>query len=88
MLSQTIFGGLGQPSQKLYEISSYKRDAANLIANRILKKLRGYFASMFDFAAFQEEVQALANYNSKFNINEAFEDFKQKQDEKGKFGGT
>lgn len=26
----------------------------------------------------------MANYNSKFNINEAFEDFKQKQEEKSK----
>ena len=37
-----------------YEISSYKKDAANLLANRIIKKFRGYFAVLYDFAAFQE----------------------------------
>jgi hypothetical protein len=49
MLSTSIFG---QERQKVYEISSYKKDAANLIANRIIKKFRGYFAVLYDFAAF------------------------------------
>eukprot|EP00347_Sterkiella_histriomuscorum_P024574 403330642 len=84
--SSSVFGCVGQEKQKVYEISSYKRDAANLMANRIMKKVRGYFVILQDFAAFQEEVQAMANYNSKFNINQAFEDFKQKQDEKSKTG--
>ncbi|CDW85434.1 UNKNOWN [Stylonychia lemnae] len=72
-LSTSIFGGMGQDRQKVYEISSYKRDAALLLANRMHKKLRGYFAILTDFAAFQE-----------FNINEAFEDFKNKQDQKSR----
>lgn len=52
MLSTSIFGGMGTEKQKIYEISSYKRDAANLLANRILKKFRGYFVILQDFAAF------------------------------------
>lgn len=52
MLSTSIFGGLGMEKQKVYEISSYKRDAANLLANRIIKKFRGYFVILQDFAAF------------------------------------
>ena len=52
MLATSIFGGLGLESQKAYEISSYKKDAVNLIANRITKKLRGYFSMIYDFACF------------------------------------
>ena len=33
---------------------SYKRDAANLLVNRLNKKLRTYFEEIKDFAAFQE----------------------------------
>jgi hypothetical protein len=52
MMSASIFGGIGVEMQKHIEISSYKRDAANLLANRISKKLRGYFVILQDFAAF------------------------------------
>ena len=52
MLSTSIFNGIGNEKQKVYEISSYKRDAANLLANRILKKYRSYFCILQDFAAF------------------------------------
>jgi len=43
---------MGIEKQKTYEISSYKRDAINLIANRIQKKFRGYFSILYDFAVF------------------------------------
>lgn len=33
---------------------SYKRDAVNLLLNRLLKKLRMHFVEIKDFAAFQE----------------------------------
>jgi hypothetical protein len=55
-----------------YEITSYQKDAVSLINNRVLKKLREAFQTLHEFAAFQEEVQAMAKYDSKFNINEAF----------------
>ena len=50
----------------------------NLVNNRVLKKLRETFQTLLEFAAFQEEVQAMTKYDSKFNVNEAFESFKNK----------
>ncbi len=87
-LTQSNF--FGQETRRAVEVPSYKRDAANLIANRIMKKYREYFCILQEFAAFQEvrivpiymtlqEVQAQTRYNSKFNINEAFNNFKHKQ---------
>jgi len=38
-----------EPVQR-YELSSYKKDAINLIANRIQKKLREVFSAIQDFS--------------------------------------
>lgn len=51
MLSNSIFGGVGKTLNSM-EITSYKRDAANLLANRIQKKFREVFEILKEFSAF------------------------------------
>lgn len=63
MLSNTLLNGMGFSIKKTFEISSYKKDAANLIANRLIKKVRGYFSNLLDFAAFQEVMTHYLNLN-------------------------
>lgn len=49
-LCSTLFGNMGKATS--FEITSYKRDAAHLLANRIQKKLRQVFQVLIDFSAF------------------------------------
>ena len=53
---------MGFSVKKTFEISSYKKDAVNLIANRLIKKMRGYFSTLMDFAAFQEVKASCLSY--------------------------
>ena len=52
MLSFIHGGGAAHITSK--EIPSYKRDAANLLVNRIKKKMRGYLHEIHEFADFKE----------------------------------
>ena len=62
--------------------ASYKRDAANLMMNRLSKVFRQHFEEIKAFSAFQEEVEAQARFNSRFDIGRAFEEFKLKNQTK------
>lgn len=68
--------------------ASYKRDAANLMINRLSKVFRQYFEEIKSFAAFQEEVEAQAKFNSRFDIGRAFEEFKHRNDNKTRSGSA
>lgn len=50
LTQSNIFGDLKRST----EVPGYKRDAANLLVNRIAKKYREYFTIIQEFAAFQE----------------------------------
>lgn len=46
-------------TRRLSQIQGYKRDAVNLLVNRITKKVRECFDEIRDFAAFQEVRQPI-----------------------------
>ena len=75
-------------SETFKKSASYKRDAANLMINRLSKVFRQYFEEIKAFAAFQEEVEAQAKFNSRFDIGRAFEEFKQRNENKTRAGSA
>ena len=48
-----------------------------MLASKLISKMRLYYSDIEYFSAFQEEVQMMCRYDSNYDINKAFEEFKQ-----------
>lgn len=74
-------------SQRVHSIvpADFKRDAMNLIASRLTRKIKDAFTQIRMFAAFKETQQLMGrNYDSQVNISMAFERYKKHMNERSK----
>lgn len=56
-----------------FDIAEYKLDAAKMLNNRLVRKIKEAFEMISEFADFQAELTAHTKYDSQFDVGAAFQ---------------